>query len=161
MKKLQLGLAALAVAGTLSLTMPTPALADGAASTRNIIFGAAAIAGIAIEANVAHKNAQANRISGYLPNGSAVYGDGHVTNRDGSTYYPANYGQNVSCNNGNCSVANAAANQNGSRYNGGYAGYVRPNNGWNADNRANANNGWNTSSNDGRNRGNDRDGDSR
>jgi len=155
MNKLQLTLAALAAAGTLSLTTMAPASADGAASTRNIIFGAAAIAGIAIESNVAHKNAQANTISGYLPDGSAVYGDGHVATGNGYSYYPGNNGQNVSCNDGRCNIA--YANQNGNASN------ADPNNGWN--NGYNGNGNWNnnTGNNDfaygnGRNRAPDRDG---
>jgi hypothetical protein len=112
MNKLQLTLAALAAAGTLSLSTVAPASADEAASTRNIILGAAAIAGIAIEANVAHKNAETNTISGYLPDGSAVYGDGHVVARNGYSYYPGNNGQTVSCSNGQCSIAYTNGNAN-------------------------------------------------
>ncbi len=113
MNKLQLTLATLAAAGTLSLSTMAPASADSAASTRNIILGAAAIAGLAIEANVAHKNAQADTISGYLPDGSAVYGDGHVVAQNGYSYYPGNNGQTVSCSGGQCSLA-YANNGNGS-----------------------------------------------
>jgi hypothetical protein len=118
MNKLQATLAALAAAGTLSLTTMAPASADQAASTRNIILGAVAIAGIAIEANVAHKNAQANTISGYLPDGSAVYGDGHVVARNGYSYYPGNVGQTVACSDGACSIAYTNANGNGYNANG-------------------------------------------
>jgi hypothetical protein len=139
MNKLQLILAGLAAAATLSLSAVAPASADGAASTRNIILGAAAIAGLAIESNVAHKNAQANAISGYLPDGSAVYADGHVAMRDGYSYYPGNDGQTVACNDGSCSVAV----QNGTVSNGpdngdvSYGGY----NGYNANSHAHQNNG--------------------
>jgi len=42
MNKLRLIFAAVALAGTLSLSAMAPASADGAASTRNIILGAAA-----------------------------------------------------------------------------------------------------------------------
>ncbi len=126
MNKLQLTLAAIAAAGTLSISTMAPASADSAASTRNIILGAAAIAGIAIEANVAHKNAQANAISGYLPDGSAVYGDGHVVAGNGYSYYPGNNGQNVSCGDGRCSIGYTGQTNNGyngNRYNGnGYNG---------------------------------------
>jgi hypothetical protein len=105
MNKLQVALATLVTAGTMSLALPAPALADSAASTRNIILGVAAIAGIAIESNVAHKNAQANTITGYLHDGSRVYGDGHVVNGNGDSYYPAQQGQQVSCTSGRCDVA--------------------------------------------------------
>jgi hypothetical protein len=124
MNKLQLTLAALAAAGTLSLTTMAPASADSAASTRNIILGAAAIAGIAIESNVARKNAQANSISGYLPDGSSVYGDGHVVARNGYSYYPGNNGQTVSCSGQSCSVA-YNSNQYSSQYNGNAANGAR------------------------------------
>jgi hypothetical protein len=121
MNKMQLTLAALAAAGILSLSTMAPASADQAASTRNIILGAAAIAGIAIEANVAHKKAEANAISGYLPDGSAVYGDGHVVARNGYSYYPGNNGQSVTCSNGQCSMAYTNGHpdrHNGAPYNG-------------------------------------------
>ena len=149
MNKLQLTLAALAAAGTLSLSTMAPASADSAASTRNIILGAAAIAGIAIESNVARKNAQANSISGYLPDGSAVYADGHVVSGNGYSYYPGNNGQNVACNNGSCTIA--YANQNGNGYNGnGYNGNGYSGNGYNG-------NGYNGNGNNGYSYGNSRD----
>lgn len=118
MNKLQFSLAMLATAGTLSLSTIAPASADSAASTRNILLGAAALAGLAIESNVSRKNARANNISGYLPDGSAVYGDGRVVARNGDSYYPGNNGQTVSCSNGQCSIAYANDRQYG---NGAYA----------------------------------------
>ena len=148
MNKLQLVVAALATAGTLSLTTMAPASADSAASTRNIILGAAAIAGIAIESNVARKNAQARNINGYLPDGSAVYGDGHVTDRDGDSYYPGNTGQNVSCNGGRCYLTAANPNRDG-HWNandpgaGRYTGY---------DGQRNTNDNWDARERDGNNR---------
>ncbi len=105
MKKFQLAIAALAAAATLGLTQPAPALADSAASTRNIILGAAALAGLAIESNVAHKNAQSRTISGYLPDGSRVYADGHIVESNGYSYYPQTNDQRVSCSNGSCYLA--------------------------------------------------------
>ncbi len=99
-------MAAVLAAATLGLANVQPARADGAASTRNIIIGAAALAaGVAIEANAAHKNAEANTIQGYLPNGQAVYADGHVSLPNGQSYYPGNYGQTVACNSGACSLS--------------------------------------------------------
>lgn len=129
MNKLQLSLAALATAGTVSLSTMAPASADSAASTRNIILGAAAIAGLAIESNVSRKNAAARNVTGYLSNGSAVYGDGHVVTGNGYSYYPANNGQTVSCNNGNCYLADNTAN--GNRYGdrNSYGNYASQNNG--------------------------------
>ena len=105
---------------------PKPALADGAASTRTIILGAAAlVAGIAIESNVAHKQALANRIVGYLPDGTPVYGDGHLVLANGQTVYPGNYGQTIACSNEQCTISGGNGSVYG--YNGGY-GY--PNGGY-------------------------------
>ena len=107
--------AGLALAGTLGFGTAAPAKADGAASTRNIILGAAAaVAGLAISANVAHKNAEATTIQGYLPDGSAVYADGHVATPNGSTYYPGDQGRQVSCNGQSCWVTGGVANDNAS-----------------------------------------------
>ena len=95
MKKLTLGITTIALAASLGLASIAPANADQAAVTRNTILGAAAlIAGIAIESNVANKNAQANTVEGYTPNGAAVYEDGHVVEPDGRSYYPGNGGYN-------------------------------------------------------------------
>ena len=111
-----------------------PAAADQAAATRNLILGAAAAIAIGITAaNVSHKNAAANTVQGYLPDGSAVYGSGQVVTPNGQSYYPGNYGQQVSCNGGYCSESgngngaysynpygnNPYANNNG--YNNGYS----------------------------------------
>jgi hypothetical protein len=123
-----------------------PARADGAASTRAIILGAAAlVAGVAINANVAHKRQLASTVVGYLPDGSTVYADGHVMLTNGQTYYPANYGQEVACSNNSCYITGGNGNgpyyaNNGQYNNGngpfGYAGtgpYYQnnPNNGYN------------------------------
>ncbi len=95
MQRFQIALAAVATATTLSLSTMAPASADSAASTRNIILGAVAIAGIAIESNVAHKHAQAAAISRYLPDGSAIYGDGRIIAANGYSSYPGDEGQRV------------------------------------------------------------------
>ncbi len=103
----KLALTGLALSTTLALSSMAPAKADGAASTRNIIIGAAALAaGIAIESNVARKNAAAESVQGYLPDGSTVYQDGRVVNRNGQSYYPGNDGQQVSCNGQSCWITN-------------------------------------------------------
>lgn len=105
MKKLTISLTTIALAATFGLASIAPASADQAAATRNTILGAAAlIAGIAIESNVANKNAQANTVEGYTNDGAAVYQDGHVVEPNGSSYYPGNVGQSISCNGGNCGV---------------------------------------------------------
>jgi hypothetical protein len=105
MKRLQISLLAALLVGTMALGTISPAKADGAASTRNIILGAAALAaGIIVSNNVAQKNAAANTITGYTPDGAAVYNDGHVVLPNGQSYYPGNYGQQIACNDGSCSV---------------------------------------------------------
>lgn len=127
-------LAATLVAATMSVTSPQPAKADQAAVTRNILLGAAAVAGIAIETNVAHKNKLATTIEGYLPNGGTVYEDGHVVMPDGRSYYPGNYGQTIACNAGYCTISGTAAYNGNNNYNG-YNGY----NGYNANTAYNPN----------------------
>lgn len=116
--KVQTAIAAALCVTTLGLATMGPAKADGAASTRNIILGAAAlIAGAAIESNVANKNAKANSVSGYTRNGSTVYGDGRVVTPDGQSYYPGNDGRSIACNDGRCSISGG-----GSPYSTGYYG---------------------------------------
>jgi hypothetical protein len=106
MKRFQTMIAATLAVSILAAAAVQPAKADGAASTRTIILGAAAlVAGIAIESNAAHKHAVANTIQGYLPDGSVVYEDGHVVLPNGQTYYPGNYGQTVACSNQACSIS--------------------------------------------------------
>ena len=138
---IKLALTGLALTGALGLSTIAPAKADGAASTRNIFLGAAAlIAGVAIESNVARKNASANNVQGYLQDGSTVYQDGHVVDRNGQSYYPGNEGQQVSCNGQSCYVTNngQTAYDNGS-YGNGYNNGSYRNDGRNNGNR----NGWN------------------
>ena len=103
-----------------------PAKADGAASIRNIILGAAAlVAGVAVETNVARKHRLANTVEGYLPDGGVVYRDGRIAEPNGQMYYPGNNGQQVACNGQNCTIT---TNGNGSYggpygYNGNGYGY--------------------------------------
>jgi len=113
------------------LSVMRPAAADQAAATRNIILGAAAIVGIATYANVRHKNAVANTVLGYTPDGATVYQDGHVVTSSGQSYYPDKYGQSVACNGQYCTITG-----NGNQYNNPYGG-----NGYN-----NANNPYNLTS---------------
>ena len=123
MKTLQTGLAATLAVAILAAAAMQPAKADGAATTRNIILGAAALAaGIVIESNVAHKHQVANTIQGYLPDGSVVYEDGHVVLPNGYSYYPNDVGQSISCDNGYCSIY------------GDNNGYSNPQNGYNGGN---------------------------
>jgi len=105
MNKLTLSLTTLALAASFGLASVAPASADQAAATRNTILGIGAlIAGIAIESNVAHKNAVANTVEGYTQNGATVYQDGHVVEPDGNAYYPGNVGRQIACNGGSCDV---------------------------------------------------------
>lgn len=123
--KTRMLVAATLAAALLVPVIGQPAKADGAASTRNIIMGAAAlVAGIAIESNVAHKNKVANTLVGYLPDGSPVYADGHVVLPNGQTYYPGNYGQQIACNGEACTITGGNGNAPYYGYNGSpYYGY--------------------------------------
>lgn len=95
---------------------PKPAAADE--GTTNTILGIAAAVAIGVTAaNVAHKNAVANTVEGYTPDGATVYGDGHVVLPNGQSYYPGNYGQSIACNGGNCDISG------GNGYYNGYQGY--------------------------------------
>ena len=104
-----------------------PAAADQAAATRNLILGGLAAIAIGITAsNVAHKNAVANTVEGYTPDGATVYEDGHVVLPDGQSYYPGNYGQSISCNDGSCGVYSNNGYNGYNGYNsGGYYGQQR------------------------------------
>ena len=115
-------LTAALLAGAISLAAVQPALADSAATTRNIILGAAVAIGIAVEANVAAKHAKATTVAGYLPNGAVVYQDGRVQNPDGSSYYPGNYGEQVACDGQTCNLSGGNGNDPYYGYNGGYNG---------------------------------------
>jgi len=119
MKKLMIPLTTIALAATFGLASIAPASADQAAATRNTILGAAAlIAGIAIESNVAHKNAVANTVEGYTSNGATVYQDGHVVEPNGQSYYPGNENQQIACNgNGGCSISGNYGYGNNGRWN--------------------------------------------
>ena len=111
MKKIRTALAATLAVAVLAAMAVQPAKADGAASTRNIILGAAALAaGIVIESNVAHKHRLANTIQGYLPDGSIVYEDGRVVLPNGQSYYPGNYGQTIACSNQVCYISGGNGN---------------------------------------------------
>lgn len=119
---LRSSVAALALAGVTALSVPAPARADGAATTRTIIGAAAAIAGIATVINVEHKRQQAGQVVGYLSDGSTVYADGRVVSPNGQTWYPGNQGQQIACTGQQCSVySNGQYGYNNTGYNNGYA----------------------------------------
>ena len=105
MNKLTTSLAALGLAAAFSIGAIAPASADQAAATRNEILGGLALAaGIATAINVSNKDAAANTVQGYTPNGETVYDDGHVVLPNGQSYYPGNAGQSISCNDGSCGI---------------------------------------------------------
>ena|ERR1700722_13786000 len=117
MNKLTTSITALALTAAFSFAAIAPASADQAAATRNeILGGLALVAGIATAVNVSNKNAQANTVEGYTPNGETVYQDGHVVLPDGQSYYPGNENQSISCNGGSCGVYNDGGGYYGRRY---------------------------------------------
>jgi len=97
-----------------------PAKAD---TTSTLLITAAAVAALMTGINVAEKNAKANQLVGYLPNGSPVYADGHVVTRTGQTWYPGNQGENISCNGGRCVLVSAYGGYPGNYGYPGYGGY--------------------------------------
>jgi len=97
-----------------------PARAD---TTSTLLITAAAVAALMTGINVAQKNAKANQLVGYLPNGAPVYADGGVIGPNGQKYYPGNYGQNISCNAGRCFIQGAVGYNGGYGSPAGYAGY--------------------------------------
>lgn len=120
--------AGLALTGVMMTSIAAPARADGAATTRTIIGAAAAIAGIATVINVENKHRQATTVTGYLPDGSTVYADGHVVAPNGYSWYPGNQGEQIACNGQNCYINGNGQNNYGynNGYNGGYYGYATP-----------------------------------
>lgn len=93
-------LVAAVAAGGLTLGLASgasTARADGAASTRNIILGAAAaVAADIIYNNIHHKNVQHNTIVGRTRDGGTVYADGRVVYPNGETLYSGNGGSRCS-----------------------------------------------------------------
>jgi len=80
---------------------PAPARADGAASTRNIVLGAAAaVAGIIIYNNIHHKQIAHDTIVGRTNDGGVVYADGRIVYPNGNVLYTSNGNGRV------CSYAN-------------------------------------------------------
>jgi hypothetical protein len=79
------------VAMLLAFINPVPARADGAASTRNIILAAAAVAaGIIIANNVHHKQVAHDTVVGRTADGGVVYADGRVVYPNGDVLYSSN-----------------------------------------------------------------------
>ena len=109
-----------AAAVTTGAMIPRPASAD---TTSTLLTAAAAIGAIVLYSNYQHKQAAANSIVGYTPNGGTVYADGRVVMPDGQTYYPNSNGQYAYANNG---TYNGAYNGNANgAYNGAYNGTRR------------------------------------
>lgn len=84
-------LAGLALTAVSMTSLAAPVRASDAATTRTIIGIAAAVAGIATVVHVEHKRAIANRVVGYLQDGSTVYADGHVVSPNRYSCYPGRY----------------------------------------------------------------------
>lgn len=102
---LRSALAAVALTGVLGVSTALPARADSAATTRTILGILAGVAAVATIENVDHKRAVANTIEGYTQDGATVYGDGHVVEPNGRSWYPGNRGLSISCDgNGSCSI---------------------------------------------------------
>ena len=90
-------LVAAAVALALIVGVARPVYADGAASTRNIILGAAAaVAGVILYNNIHKKQVAHNTIVGYTRDGGTVYADGRIVYPNGTVVYTAN-GSNQRC----------------------------------------------------------------
>jgi hypothetical protein len=107
------------LAAAIGLGNVQPARADGAASTRNIILGAAALAaGIIISRNVAHKRELANTVAGYTSDGATVYADGRVVYPDGRSFYPNDNNQSIACRQSSCTIFNGDGST-------GYSGFSR------------------------------------
>lgn len=102
-----------------------PAKAD---TTSTLIITAAAAIGLMTAINVTQKNAKARQLIGYMPDGSQVYADGHVVARNGQTWYPGNYGQNIACNGQQCYVTGGNVGYGQAPY--GYGGYGNGNGGY-------------------------------
>lgn len=111
MKWLRSGVATLIMSSMAFGFSIQPAKAD---TTSTLLITAAAVAALMTGINVAEKNAKANQLVGYLPNGSRVYADGHVVARNGAVWYPGNQGENIQCNGYQCMIVGA---------NMGYGGY--------------------------------------
>jgi hypothetical protein len=121
---LRSAVAATVMSGVMLTSYVAPARADG--TTNTIIGVAAGIAAIATAVNVEHKNQVAHTVEGYLPDGSTVYEDGHVVAPNGYSWYPGNQGQQIACNNEQCTIYG------NSQY--GYSGYNGNNGYYNGNN---------------------------
>jgi hypothetical protein len=109
-----------AAAVTTGAMIPRPASAD---TTSTLLTAAAAIGAIVLYSNYQHKQAAANAIVGYTPNGGTVYGNGRVVMPDGQTYYPNSNGQyNYGGGYNQNTYGNGAAVQNDYPGNGNYNG---------------------------------------
>lgn len=114
------GIAALALGAMLVPATGLPAKAD-TSTTQNILIGAAAAAAVFTGINVERKHQLATTVQGYLPDGSAVYQDGHVVSRNGVSWYPGNYGETIACSNQMCQIQGNGGNYGYGRY--GYSPY--------------------------------------
>ncbi|MEO6989952.1 MAG: hypothetical protein ABI346_05925 [Candidatus Baltobacteraceae bacterium] len=142
MTKLSSILTAGGLAAAIGFSTMQPAKADTTSTVETILGAAAVVAGVAIETNIAHKNALANRIVGYTPSGATVYADGHVVLPNGQSYYPGNNNQTIACNGQACTISGQGQYGYAPSYGNGYYGNTGYNNGYN-------NGGYNTGYNNG------------
>lgn len=96
--------------------LSAPAQPAKASTISTLLIGAAAAAVALTAVNVTNKNNKANSLVGHLPNGDAVYADGHVTQRSGAKYYPGDHGQTLQCANQRCRVVGQNGMYNGHKY---------------------------------------------
>jgi hypothetical protein len=81
---------ALALVCSLFLGYQRPAAADGAASTRNILLGAAAVAAAIALSNSGHTHVRFDAVVGNTDDGGVIYGDGRVRYPNGDVLYVSN-----------------------------------------------------------------------
>jgi hypothetical protein len=125
---LRSAVAATVMSGVMLTSYVAPARANG--TTNTIIGVAAGIAAIATAVNVAHKNQVAHTVEGYLPDGSVVYEDGHAVAPNGYSWYPGNQGQQIACNDQQCTIYGNGQYGHGYNNNGPYYGNSGYNGGW-------------------------------
>jgi hypothetical protein len=116
-RTLRTSVTAALIAGVMGVSVPAPVKAD---TLSTLLIGAAAAGAAFTAINVTNKNRKANSLAGYLPNGDAVYADGHVMTHSGTKYYPGDHGQTLQCQDQRCRIVGTNGMYNGHKY-----GYTR------------------------------------